>query len=102
MTTAEASRPLRAGMIGAGWIGQQHAEVLASRQDVTLAAVCDLDAERARNAAAASGAAVYADWQQMLDAAELDVLWVCTPPGLHIEPAITAMRRGLPLYLEKP
>lgn len=102
MTTAEASHRLQAGLIGAGWIGQQHAQAIAERADVTLTAVCDLDAERAGAAAALSGAAVFADWQQMLDSAELDVLWVCTPPSLHLEPAITALRRGLPLYLEKP
>ncbi|HEY2550827.1 MAG TPA: Gfo/Idh/MocA family oxidoreductase [Streptosporangiaceae bacterium] len=102
MTTGEASHPLRAGLIGAGWIGQFHAETISARPDVTLTAVCDLDPERAGEAAAASGAEVFADWRQMLGSAELDALWVCTPPALHLEPAIAALQRGLPLYLEKP
>ena len=93
---------LRAGLIGAGWIGQQHAETLARRDDIAVAAVCDLDAERAAAVAAASDAEVFADWRQMLQTASLDALWVCTPPRAHADPAITALDLGLPLYLEKP
>lgn len=97
-----ADRPLRAGIIGAGWIGRAHAQTLARRLDVTVAAVCDLDGALAAEAAALSGAAVFSDWRQMLDTAELDLLWVCTPPAAHAEPAIAWLDRGLPLYLEKP
>jgi predicted dehydrogenase len=38
----------------------------------------------------------------MLDAAALDAVWVCTPPKAHARPAVAALQRGLPLYLEKP
>jgi myo-inositol 2-dehydrogenase / D-chiro-inositol 1-dehydrogenase len=101
MTTAE-GRVLRAGLIGAGWIGQQHAETLADRDDVALAAVCDLDAERAGVIAAGAGAEVFTDWQRMLAEAALDLLWVCVPPAAHAGPAVAALDRGIPLYLEKP
>lgn len=93
---------LRAGLIGAGWIGQQHAATLAGRDDIAVTAVCDLQAERAAAVAAASGAEVFADWRQMLQAASLDAVWICTPPRGHAEPAVTALDQGLPLYLEKP
>jgi myo-inositol 2-dehydrogenase / D-chiro-inositol 1-dehydrogenase len=93
---------LRAGIVGAGWIGQQHAETLARRDDISVAAVCDLDAGRAAAVAADSGAEVFADWRQMLETAALDAVWVCTPPRAHAGPAITALDLGLPLYLEKP
>lgn len=93
---------LRAGIIGAGWIGQQHAETLAARDDITVTAVCDLDAGRAAAVAAASGAEVFADWQRMLQAASLDAVWVCTPPRAHAGPAVASLDLGLPVYLEKP
>ena len=93
---------LRAGIIGAGWIGRQHAETINGRDDIEVAAVCDTDAERAGEAAALSGARVFSDWRQMLDDAALDVLWVCTPPRTHAAPAVAALDAGLPLYLEKP
>jgi predicted dehydrogenase len=93
---------MRAGIIGAGWIGRQHASTLAGLDGVTLAAVCDIDQGRAEGLAAGSGAQVYTDWEAMLAGAALDAVWVCTPPRLHLAPAVAALDRGIPLYLEKP
>ena len=94
--------PLRAGLIGAGWIGRQHAEVIAGRDDIAVTAVCDVDTERAAEVAGLSGAEVFAGWREMLDGAALDVVWICTPPRAHAEPAVAVLDAGLPLYLEKP
>jgi myo-inositol 2-dehydrogenase / D-chiro-inositol 1-dehydrogenase len=96
------SAALRAGIIGAGWIGRRHAETLAGRDDIALAAVCDTDADRAGQVAALSGAQVLSDWREMLAVADLDVLWICTPPLAHAGPAVAALARGVPVYLEKP
>lgn len=94
---------MRAGILGAGWIGRRHAATLASRADVTVAAVCDLDPDRAGQlAGVVGGARVFGDWREMLDHAELDALWICTPPLAHADPAVAALDGGLPLYLEKP
>lgn len=94
---------MRAGILGAGWIGERHAGVLADRTDVIVAAVCDVDVDRAgRVAASVGGARVFADWREMLDQAALDALWICTPPRMHADPAVAALDEGLPLYLEKP
>jgi predicted dehydrogenase len=35
-----------AGIIGAGWIGQRHAQTLACRDDVAVSAACDVDTGR--------------------------------------------------------
>jgi myo-inositol 2-dehydrogenase/D-chiro-inositol 1-dehydrogenase len=101
---AGASPPgvLRVGLIGAGWIGRQHARTLAGRDDVTVTAVCDTDQAAAAAAAGLSGAEVFADWAEMLATAALDAVWVCTPPLAHAGPAVAVLDRGLPLYLEKP
>jgi len=94
---------MRAGIVGAGWIGERHAGVLADRADTVVAAVCDLDSDRAGHVAgSAGGAQVFSDWREMLDQAELDALWICTPPRMHADPAVAALEAGLPLYLEKP
>ncbi|HEY2262913.1 MAG TPA: Gfo/Idh/MocA family oxidoreductase, partial [Streptosporangiaceae bacterium] len=82
---------MRAGIIGAGWIGRRHAETLARRDDVTVAAVCDVDKDRA--AQLANGAPVFSDWREMLDGAALDALWICTPPRAHVGPAVAALDR---------
>jgi myo-inositol 2-dehydrogenase / D-chiro-inositol 1-dehydrogenase len=64
--------------------------------------VCDVAADRAQDAAAGTGAQVFTDWREMLEAAALDAVWVCTPPQAHLDPAVTCLDRGLPVYLEKP
>src|SRR5215469_6291742 len=90
------------GMIGAGWIAQEHRRVLDSLTETELVAVCDLDGERAMALADGTGARVYTDWRALLDTEDLGALIVCTPPKSHAEPAIAALDRGLPVYLEKP
>jgi predicted dehydrogenase len=90
-------------MIGAGWIAQEHRRVLgALAGEAELAAVCDIDRDRAAALAAGTGARIYQDWRELLDREDLGALIVCTPPGSHREPAVAALGRGLPLYLEKP
>lgn len=97
------SGALRAGILGAGWIAGRHVDALADRTDVVVVAVCDLDVDRAGQlAASAGGARVFTDWREMLDVADLNLLWICTPPMAHADPAVAALEGGLPLYLEKP
>jgi myo-inositol 2-dehydrogenase/D-chiro-inositol 1-dehydrogenase len=90
------------GMIGAGWIAQEHRRVLDSVPEADLVAVCDLDGERARALAGGTGARVYTQWRDLLDHEDLGALIVCTPPLAHREPAVAALGHGLPVYLEKP
>ncbi len=93
---------LRAGIIGAGWIGSRHAATLADRDDVAVSAVCDTDLGRAGEVAAAGGGTAFADWRKMLEQVPLDAVWICTPPRGHADPAVACLDRGLALYLEKP
>ena len=93
---------IRVGMIGAGWIAQEHRRVLDSLADAELVAVCDVDRERAETLARSAGARAYLDWRELLDSEDLGALIVCTPPRSHREPAMAALEHGLPLYLEKP
>lgn len=93
---------IRVGMVGAGWIAQQHRRVLGSMPDAELAAVCDLDLDRAAALADGTGARTYPDWRDLLDREDLGALVVCTPPLAHRDPAVAALSHGLPVYLEKP
>jgi predicted dehydrogenase len=44
----------------------------------------------------------FADWRVMLEAVELDAVVVCIPNAYHAEAAITALQRGLHVFVEKP
>ncbi len=90
------------GIIGAGWMAQEHRRVLGSLDGVSLAAVCDVERERAEDLARGTGARVYTDWRDLLDREDLAALTVAIPPLAHRDPAVEALTRGLPVYLEKP
>jgi myo-inositol 2-dehydrogenase / D-chiro-inositol 1-dehydrogenase len=93
---------LSVGILGAGWMAQEHARVLGSLDGVSLDAVCDTDRERAEDLARGTGARVYPDWRDLLDREDLGALVVAIPPLAHREPTVEALGRGLPVYLEKP
>jgi myo-inositol 2-dehydrogenase / D-chiro-inositol 1-dehydrogenase len=91
---------MRAAIVGAGWIAEEHVAIVRRLDDVELAGVCDVDLERARRLA--GDTAVYTDWHELLDRESLDCLFVCTPPLLHREVTVEALARGIDVYLEKP
>lgn len=94
---------LRLGIIGAGSLSSSKIYPCLHRLPVQLAAVCDLDGDRAeRNARTFGGQAVYTDHRAMLADAGLDAVIVCVGPEAHAELAIEIMRHGLPVYTEKP
>jgi myo-inositol 2-dehydrogenase/D-chiro-inositol 1-dehydrogenase len=92
--------PVRIGVIGAGWIAEEHVAVLGHLDGVELAAVCDIDEARARELA--GGASAYADWRELIEREAPDAVFVCTPPLLHREMTVEALGQGIHVYLEKP
>ena len=91
---------MRVAVIGAGWIAADHVGRIGRTAGLELAAVCDLDVERARTLAGSRP--VYGDWREMLEGESPDAVFVCTPPLAHREPALAALERGIHTYLEKP
>ena len=92
---------MRVAVVGAGAIARTHLGHLAALGHEVVA-VCDPQPERARALAEPSGAQAYPDWRPMLEATGMDALFVCAPPAAHAQPAVAALARGIPVYLEKP
>lgn len=92
----------RLGFIGAGGIAHRHFGVLRTMEDVQIAALCDPDQERARQAAEATGATPYPDHESMLEGGDLDAVFICVPPFAHGAPERACIARGLPFFVEKP
>ena len=95
---------LRAGILGAGFMGKTHAGSLNAVDEVDVAAVCDvrMDSARALEESTAPGAAVYNSFDRMIAEARLDILYVCLPPFAHAEEVEKAAEKGIHLFLEKP
>jgi len=93
--------PLRVGIIGAGVMGQHYARVLREYPRAALFAVCDLDADRARQLAGGAAAA-FASVEEMLRSADIDAAIVATPDFAHREPVLACLRAGNAVLCEKP
>jgi len=100
---AEPLRPLRLGLAGAGRFGQLHAAVLSRLPGVQLLAVADPDPgalQRTQLAHAVERS--YGDALELIADPDLDAVVVATPDEQHHHQALAALRRGRPLFLEKP
>lgn len=102
MSTGHTGDEVRVGFAGAGTIAGIHMPNLLQIDGVRIVAVSDVDEERARARASEFGARAYGDAREMLDAVDLDALFVCLPPFAHGDIVEHAVARGLHLYMEKP
>jgi len=94
---------MKAALIGAGQIAQQHLGCLRTLSDVTLAGVCDLSRALAESTAERYGAAAwFTDHRAMLETARPDVVHITTPPSSHFKLAMDAMAAGAHAIVEKP
>lgn len=93
---------LRFGILGCGVIGPIHAAAINSLPDAQLVAVTDINPEIARKLADQYRATPFTDLQQMLANANLDVVTIGIPSGMHGEYACQVMRAGRHVIVEKP
>ncbi|MDE2820388.1 MAG: Gfo/Idh/MocA family oxidoreductase [Chloroflexota bacterium] len=98
------NRIVNVGLIGTGMIGSLHAGILTSRTNgARVAAVMDIDGERAAAAAAdCGGARVYSDAEALIKAADVDAVLIASPDIFHAEQALACIAAGKPVLCEKP
>ena len=94
---------MRAGIIGCGAIAQEgHIPGLIAA-GVEIGAVCDTNADRAKEVGKKFGAgAVYTDWEGLLAQPDLDLVTIGLPNVFHTPVAIAALESGKHVLCEKP
>ncbi|MEM4700495.1 MAG: Gfo/Idh/MocA family oxidoreductase, partial [Candidatus Nezhaarchaeales archaeon] len=95
-------RSLRVAVVGCGRWGLAHARALREVEGAELVAVSDVDPSRARAAGAKYGVEWFTSNEELFKIEGLDAVTICTPPSTHAEVALSAIRRGLDLLVEKP
>lgn len=101
---------LKVGVLGVGMRGQVHLSELLRRDDVVVAAICDIDPfmlEKALGRIAKAGKPkpkVYSGsgeaWREMYAKAGIDAVFIVTPWELHAVQAIEALRAKIAVGCE--
>jgi predicted dehydrogenase len=89
---------LRAGLVGVGMMGRNHARVLGSLEGVDLVAVADPAGDKH---GAAGAAAIVTDVAGLI-AVGVDMAVVSVPTGYHLEAGLQLANAGVHALIEKP
>jgi UDP-N-acetylglucosamine 3-dehydrogenase len=96
-------KKIRYGVIGLGWFGEKHCEVLAGLPNVELHALCTRNTTRLAEVAKTFGVSrTFTDYHAMLADPELDAVSVVTMWDQHAAPTLAALASGKHVFLEKP
>ena len=92
---------VRFGIMGLGR-GRGAAKQVAGAEGATLACVCDLQEDKAKEQATEYGCDWTTDYKEMFARDDIDVLGVYTSSGTHCDYAIEALEAGKHAFVTKP
>lgn len=102
---AQQNRKVRHASVGAAGQALSDIRAFMKHPAFTLAAVADTDLARTEQVKKLfPDVRVYQDWREMLrkEQANIDSVGVVTPDHMHAPIALSAMRMGKPVYVQKP
>jgi len=101
-------RQIKIGLIGAGWYGMVIARAALKSGGVEFIGVCDVDSEHLASSAdeleklQGSRPLTFKYYQELLEAKDLEVIFIGTIPHWHALQFIAACKKGFDIYCEKP
>ena len=100
------SKPLRAAVIGVGYLGRFHAQkyaaLSAAGEGVELVGVVDAHAETAQRVAKELGVAAFTDYRELLGGGKIDLVSVASTTETHHAVARDCLAAGVHVLVEKP
>src|SRR5258708_20971216 len=90
------------GLIGYGALARGHAESVSSISGLDMRSVCDISPERRELAARDLGVKTYSTADELLRDPDIELVVVGTPPSVHADPAVAALRAGKHVVCERP
>ena len=102
---SQTSDQILTALIGTGNRGSNLLQGVLQQSNAKVAALCDIKSDRldtAASRAARDNPTTYADWRRVIERKDLGAVFIATPPHLHSEMAIAALKSGKHVYCEKP
>lgn len=96
--------PIRWGIVGCGDVCEvKSGPALQKAQNSELVAVMRRDGAKAADFAARHGVPFWTgDADELINRPDVDVVYIATPPGSHLDYALRAAKANKPCYVEKP
>lgn len=90
------------GIVGTGAIALKHAQAIESLVNAELVGLYNPNPASVTKAQSSFSVPILSDWDQFVEIPDLDVVCICTPSGMHLEPALAAIQAGKHVFVEKP
>jgi len=95
-------KKLGVAVIGTGFWGRNHARVFKELEETELLAVCDVDAERAKNVANQFGVKAYTNVGKLLKRKDIEAVSNCVWSLNLARETLKALKTGKHVLVEKP
>jgi predicted dehydrogenase len=94
---------IKFAIIGCGRIAYRHIEAIETNEDAELAALCDLNIDRANERNEEAHVPVYQNYNEMLEKEDIDIVNIMTPSGMHVEHSLDIINKYQKhIVVEKP
>lgn len=90
------------GIVGAGMISHFHAKAIGEIKNAQLLGIYSTNKIKSDQFSEKHQCTAYATLDEMLSIPEIDIVCICTPSGIHLEPAIPSIEAGKHCIIEKP
>ena len=95
-------KKLGVALVGTGFWGKNHARIFKELEETELLAVCDINADRAKNVAKQFGVKAYTSVGKMLQRKDIEAVSICTWSTNLAKGASIALKAGKHVLVEKP
>lgn len=93
---------LRMAVVGCGYFGEKHADIIGQLSNAELVAVCDKNWEAAKRLAQRTSCKAYEDIEEMLAKEQLDAVSIAVSETFHLDAVRPVAKAGKHILLEKP
>ena len=93
---------MKVGIVGAGLQGRRRAQALKAVDGSELVIIADVHQDAAAALATDAGCVATSQWEHVVARDDVEAVVVCTPPHLHAQISVAAMRAGKHVLCEKP